>query len=679
MKARALILALLASLCTWADDAPTSVRTLRKEMEQLQGVQPKSALEHGQRILALLAQTPDPLLEMEVRVDMARLQIQGDDLASARRTLERGEQLAAAHRGTPQARRIAATRVSLSFFEGALDKAKAEAVAARDECIRAQDYGPAIEAIGVLGQAEAAQGNFSGGIGHLQAAVELCDKVNSPERRQSLLSVLSNFYTETRDYQKALQANLDSMVIARRLGDPRRIGVLLLNGVNIRSKLGDHTTELADLKEAEALGRAAGLEGIILDADLGLTDIAIREGRYTEALAKAQEALDRAQRLGTTVQGYAAAFARGLALARMGRHAQGFAEMEQAAARFKASNLETEYQDFLLNLSEEYARIGDYRSAHARLKESKDLSDKVFSEERTRTLAELEARFQNERQAGEIARLKAQEQRRSLLRNFSILVAVLSLALVIAVISRLRASRRNEVVLEARVQARTEALEQAQDLMLRTQRLNLVATVGAGIAHDLNNLLTVITTLARQPEAREELEAVAHRAANLARKTLDLGGRDVPKIELVEVGDLLEGLEPMLRRMLDRGIELTIRRQGGECWMEVDPIHLEQVVVNLVTNARDALKGEGHLRIELNRDGDLCRLEVEDDGEGMPEEVRQRIFDPFFTTKSPGKGTGLGLPSILAFVKGHHGAVEVTSSPGQGTRFSLSLPVLGDL
>ncbi len=676
---RALQLVVLTACGLSAAGPDAQIQALRTEMTQLEGPRPRVALEKARQLLALLEQHPEPLLEMEVLTDMTRLHIQGQDLAAAHQTLERGSRLASGHRGTRQARRLGATQASLSFFEGDLEKAKREAKIARDEALAAEDFSPAIEAIGVLGQAEAQQGNFTGGIEHLQLAITLCDRVNSPERRQSLLSVLSNFYSESHDWKKALQANAESMVLARRLGDPRRIGVLLLNGALIRSKLGDFTTELADLKEAETLGRASGNEGLLLDAELGLVDVALREGRYSEALERAERAHARATRLASQIQQHVAAFARGTALNRLGRHREGLAEMERALAGFTDSKLETESQEFLLNLSEEYAFAGDFRTAHARLKTAKAQGDRLFSEERTKALGELEARFQNERQAGEIAQLKAREQRRTLVRNFSILAAILSLALMGAVVSRLRASRRNEAVLEQRVQARTAALEQSQELVLRTQRLNLVATVGAGIAHDLDNLLTVITTLSRQPEAREELEAVAHRAANLARKTLDLGGRDGAKVELVEVGELLEGLEPVLRRLLGRGIDLALSCRGGECWMEVEPVHLEQVIVNLVTNARDALKGEGHLRLDLVREGEQARLEVEDDGEGMTEEVKGRIFDPFFTTKGAGKGTGLGLPSILAFMQGHGGTVAVESTLGQGTCFTLTLPVLGDL
>ena len=113
--------------------------------------------------------------------------------------------------------------------------------------------------------------------------------------------------------------------------------------------------------------------------------------------------------------------------------------------------------------------------------------------------------------------------------------------------------------------------------------------------------------------------------------------------------------------------------------MEVDPLAVEQVLVNLVTNARDAMAGKGALRISLSRDRKWSRLEVEDSGPGMSSEVRERIFDPFFTTKEKGKGTGLGLPSVKAFVARQGGFLDVESELGRGTRFILRLPCLGDL
>ncbi len=661
-----------------SDEPLVKVQALRTEMARLEESQPRVALEKGAEALQVLSLHPAPSLELEVVTHMARLQIHVGDLASADKLLTRGEALAPALKGDPRTLRLAATRASLTFFEGRPAEAKAKAMAVREEALQAGDFPAAIEALEVLGQCEGGEGNFLVGIEWLQEAIDLCDRGGSPSRRQGLLSVLSNFYIDTKHWPKALKANQEAMAIARTLNLPNRLAGLHLNASLIQAKLGNHEAEVTHLREAEAMGRALGNEGILLNADLGMVDVLIREKDYSQALARSEMAIERAQRLGDTLQLEVAKFDRGMALNRLGQHRAGLAAMEAAHAGLSGAS-QTEEVEFLGALAEEYAHAGDYRKAFDRLRSHREASERLFSEERTRTAAELEARFQSERQAREIDLLKAQAQRRTLIRNFSILGVLLSLALVAAVLSRLRESRRNQALLEARVQERTKALEQSQETILRTQRLNLVATLGAGLAHDLNNLLTVVCTLAEQGGAKEDLVQTARRAAALARKSMahaeDAGGSR----ELFDLAEVIRTLRPVLQRLAGRGIEVHLETDGNEAWMEADPLQVEQLLVNLVTNARDAMKGEGHLWISLDIAASHATLRVRDDGPGMDPETLSRIFDPFFTTKAPGKGTGLGLPSIKAFLDAHGGSIAVDSRLGDGTCFTLTLPHLAGL
>ncbi len=260
-----------------------------------------------------------------------------------------------------------------------------------------------------------------------------------------------------------------------------------------------------------------------------------------------------------------------------------------------------------------------------------------------------------------------------------LLVGAMATLMLVRQLIALRDQASFHRILQARLDERTTALEESQEAILRTQRLNLVATIGAGMAHDLNNLLGVVCTLAEQGGSKEELVRTAHRAAALARKSMAHAGDPGATRELFDLGESLEHLNPILQRLAGRGITLTMVRDHSECWLEADPLQVEQALVNLVTNARDAMQGEGQIQISLQAEGSWSCIEVEDSGPGMSPEILDRIFDPFFTTKVKGSGTGLGLPSVKAFCDAQGGTVSVQSEVGGGTRFTIRLPRISDL
>lgn len=260
-----------------------------------------------------------------------------------------------------------------------------------------------------------------------------------------------------------------------------------------------------------------------------------------------------------------------------------------------------------------------------------------------------------------------------------VLVVVMASLMLIRQLIALRDQASFHRILQERLEARTLALEEAREAHLRAHRMNLVATVGAGMAHDLNNLLGVVCTLVEQRGDPAELLATAHRAAALARRTMAHAGAPEADRELFDLGERLRDLEPVLRRLAGGGVVLEIHHDGGEHWMEMNPLQAEQVLVNLVTNARDAMAGAGELQITLRGEEGWTELEVRDTGPGMAPEVRERIFEPFFTTKGKGRGTGLGLTSLKALVEEVGGGVEVASVPGEGSTFRVRFPRITDL
>lgn len=256
-----------------------------------------------------------------------------------------------------------------------------------------------------------------------------------------------------------------------------------------------------------------------------------------------------------------------------------------------------------------------------------------------------------------------------------LLMATATLLLLARQVLALRDQASFARILGQRLEERTLALEASREAHLRAQRLNLLVTVGAGMAHDLNNLLGAVCTLAEREGPREELVATAHRAAALARRSLAWAGNPKGRLELFDLAETTLLLQPLLKDLVGREVDLSLTCCASGLWVEADPVQVEQVLVNLVTNARDALPGRGRIQITLDQDGSDLRLTVDDDGAGIPPEVLPRIFEPFFTTKEGGAGAGLGLTSVKAFLDLQGGTVTVSTEVGQGSRFVLRWPV----
>ena len=232
--------------------------------------------------------------------------------------------------------------------------------------------------------------------------------------------------------------------------------------------------------------------------------------------------------------------------------------------------------------------------------------------------------------------------------------------------------------------------------MREAQRLETLGKLAGGVAHDFNNVLAVIGSfagilrdeLADNAAAQRDLDAITEatrRAAALTGQLLTFSRRQVQELRTVDLNRVVDELGRMLRRVIGDDLELDWRPAAAPQLVRADTSQLEQVLMNLVVNARDAMPSGGRITIETaTRDvapggatvpaGRYVVLTVSDTGLGMDEEVRRRAFEPFFTTKGPGKGAGMGLSTVYGIVKQSGGHIEVQSAPGRGARFEISLP-----
>ena len=256
---------------------------------------------------------------------------------------------------------------------------------------------------------------------------------------------------------------------------------------------------------------------------------------------------------------------------------------------------------------------------------------------------------------------------------------------------------RAEELAGAVAQATAELREQEARLR-QVQKMEAVGQLTGGIAHDFNNMLAVVTgglelagrALATNPAAaRRHIASAAEgaeRAAALTRRLLAFSREESLKPEPIHIGELVAGMRDLLDRTLGDGVTVALR-DGARGWcVRADKVQLENAVLNLAVNARDAMDGRGELTIataavthgeravgELAA-GDYVTVAVSDTGAGMTPEVAERVFEPFFTTKEAGKGTGLGLSQIFALVRQLGGEVAIATAPGTGTTVTLHLP-----
>jgi signal transduction histidine kinase/CheY-like chemotaxis protein len=259
-------------------------------------------------------------------------------------------------------------------------------------------------------------------------------------------------------------------------------------------------------------------------------------------------------------------------------------------------------------------------------------------------------------------------------------------------------------VLQARFIAEQKRSEEEKDRLqaqlLQAQKIESVGRLAGGVAHDFNNMLGVIlghTELALDQvephnplrESLEEIEKAAKRSADITRQLLAFARKQTVAPKVLELNDTVSGMLKMLRRLIGEDVALNWK-PGGCLWrVKIDPSQVDQLLANLLTNARDAISGAGSISIETNNvvldshyceghpgftSGEYVLLTVTDDGCGIEKDKLTRIFDPFFTTKEVGQGTGLGLATVYGIVKQNGGFINVYSEKGMGATFRIYLP-----
>jgi two-component system cell cycle sensor histidine kinase/response regulator CckA len=248
------------------------------------------------------------------------------------------------------------------------------------------------------------------------------------------------------------------------------------------------------------------------------------------------------------------------------------------------------------------------------------------------------------------------------------------------------------------------ARQHMEEALLQAQKMESIGRLAGGIAHDFNNMLTAVSGFAQlllmdldeespQHASAEAIRRAADQAAALTQQLLAFSRRQMLQPAVLDPDEVVAAMEPMLRRLIGENIDLNFKLRAAPGRLRADPVQVEQIILNLVLNSRDAMPDGGHLEIETAQasfdgayvsehfavsPGRYVMIAVSDTGVGMDRETRAHIFEPFFTTKEPGKGTGLGLATTYGIVRQSGGHIWLYSEPGEGTTFKAYFPLIED-
>jgi signal transduction histidine kinase len=273
----------------------------------------------------------------------------------------------------------------------------------------------------------------------------------------------------------------------------------------------------------------------------------------------------------------------------------------------------------------------------------------------------------------------------------ALLLAEMNLFILVAVLDRLILSTRRAIKRSEELDATCLALErevaekeQAYARLLQTQRMEAIGRLSTGIAHDFHNILSIIFGLATSPLSPSDSPApilakirkAAGHGTALTRRLLSFGRTQSSELVTFDLVEAIEEMMPLIKPMFFGDINVALQLPAPGILVQMDQEELELVLLNIASNARDAMPNGGQFTLRVEREPDHARIELEDTGIGMTPDVLAKVFEPFFTTKPKDKGTGIGMAVVHRFVEDCGGNISIKSAPGAGTCIAIRIPVV---
>jgi len=680
--------------------------------EAYQRSNPARAIELGREALVLLEQYPDANLESEILYQKGRAHMWLGEYDSTRAHALQLEEVATAA-GYPKGLAESANLLGTSHaLRGEFKQALGHFIRAQEQWEGTDDLRGLGNALNNIGIVQMRMGNYDESLDYYLRALAIWEEIGDPEGLSRVLNNTGNVYRELGSHEEALTFYERGLALKEEIGDRRGMALALNNIGIIHIDLGRFDEGLGYYERALEIFEEAGDRNNTGRTLNNISEVYSGKGDHGRALEYADRSLAIRQELGDK---------RGTAIAynNLGNISRNLGEEEQALESYRLGLAMAEevgeqrlVRDILKSISGIHEGRGEYAEALEAYKGFKAAHDSLFNAESQSVIAELQARYKTQEQQQQIASLEYQREIQGLWRN--LLIAGLAGMGVIAFLmySRYRIKHRAHRKLE-------QAHEELKDMQVQLIQQEKMASLGqltAGIAHELKNPLNFVTNFAGLSE--ELLEELVEKLKNGDRETAEELAEDLlaNNRKIGEHGQRADSIirsmmqhasgskgkreKTDLNRLVSDHIELAYngkRAQVSDLQVEIErnlddnlpevelvPQEIGRVLLNLLSNALDAVrekelstegKFEPRVTVTTRRAGRNVEIRVEDNGPGLPGELRDKIFEPFFTTKPTGQGTGLGLSLSYDIVtKGHGGSMVVESEDGEGAAFIITLP-----
>jgi signal transduction histidine kinase len=541
-------------------------------------------------------------------------------------------------------------------------------------------------------------------------AVEIAKKDGNPKQKSMILSNPAGVYGELNQHREAIEILREALEVAIPLDlKPVLAGTYVAPGDNFFA-IGDPEQANQNYRNAELESQEPAMRSFLAAAALGLGDLAVRQKRFDDARSHFRTAQD----IYTAIKDPSGVLSSDTRLNQLNQTddlSQKITSLEETLKKAEDTGDSRLIQETARNLAVLYEETNDFQNATKMLRRAMDLQVESWNLAHADELARTKQLLDREKikrlqEEAAVRQSDLEHQRR---QNAMLLVGLLIAAVSAFVFLIVLVDRRNAILELKSAEAKVRQQKQLQIAMERQlaeqQRTESMGLMAAGIAHDFNNLLTVISgsaeigTLEVDPEQKNalfrQITTVSFQAADLTKQLRQFLARPNEGHAVSRLQDVVESMVPLLKSVARPPVHVEVQSEATGLHVGIDEAQLRQIILNLVSNCVDASPADGGrvmIRLsscilqqdELDRmrgadfaePGLFCRIEVTDEGPGIPEEIQRRVFDPYFSTKAVGRG--LGLASVLGIIRSCRGASEVISQKGQGTTFRVFIPQVAE-